>query len=38
MGQKEILFKEIEHSDLYVGCIYKGCRTPNMSAWSCVKI
>ena len=32
MGQKKILFEGIECLDLYVGYIYKGGRTPNMSA------
>ena len=32
MGQKKILFEGIAWLDLYVGYIYKGGRTPNMSA------
>ena len=32
MGRKEIPFEELEYSDLYVDCIYKGGKVPNMSA------
>lgn len=32
MGQKEIPFEALECSDLYVDCIYKGGKAPNMSA------
>lgn len=32
MGQKEIPFEALEYSDLYIDCIYKGGKAPNMSA------
>lgn len=32
MGQKEIPFEQLENSDLYIDCIYKGGKVPNISS------
>ena len=32
MAQKEVLFENLEQSDLYIDCIYKGGTAPNLSA------
>lgn len=32
MAQKEVQFENLEYSDLYIDCIYKGGTAPNMSA------